>query len=485
MTLSWEMVDMDDFSPSVDGRIPEGHAGVGSYLMDRAMAGIGMFRIEMRRSVCLWLFPILVAVLCWIIYDGLPAGIWLWPDTVASVQASILLYGPLVGGLAAWAAGREQRCNLNNLLSTTSRPETARDLAAWSATTVWCGLAYVVAVMVFFSLTYLNATWGTPETRPVLIGLLTIVPHSALGYTTGRWFPSRFTAPLVAVALYGLQGMFMFNLESSVRYLAPYGPDPGASSVFYETSLNIYTPQSVWFVGLAALALATLGLKGGGRSHRSWAALALAASVAVFGAVLLLRMPPPAVADETETLVPYEPVCEEGRILVCVHPAYETALPETVALVDDLAGPLVGLPGAPEKAEQRGRGAAPSRLLSDGTLVFDLRGGFIRWNVNMGVGFRDYMESDIVYALVTGPSGYGEPDPAQTIVAGWLLWQTGRYESMGSESFQDNVNMGLFLPNMEAIIKRFDALEPSERREWFEKNYTDLRAGELTFKDLP
>ncbi|CAN5699619.1 hypothetical protein BH24ACT21_BH24ACT21_09240 [soil metagenome] len=491
---------MDDFSPSLDEGTQNGHAGIGSYLIDRTMAGAGMLRIEMRRSVCLWLFPILVTALCWIIYDGLPAGIWLWPDTVSSIQASILLYGPLAGGLAAWAAGREQRRNLTNLLSTTSRPETARDLAIWAATTVWCGLAYGLAVLVFFSLTYFNATWGSPDTWPVLAGLLAIIPHAALGYAAGRWVPSRFTAPLVAVVLYGLQGIFMFNLESSARYLAPYGPDPGASSVFYETSLNVYAPQSVWFVGLAALALATLGLKGR-RNLGSWAALALAATVTVLGAVLLLRMPPPAVADERETLVPYEHVCEEGLVPVCVHPAYETALPETVALVDDLVGSLVSLPGAPERAEQRGRNAAPARLLSDGTLVFDLRGGFDRWNASMGVSFRDYMEADIAQSLVSDDMGYVGEDPrfysddpcaklggsayqARLAVMSWLLWQTGRYDSMESESFTDSVN-DILCPRTKAAIERFDSLKSTERREWLEKNYADLRAGDVTLDDLP
>lgn len=480
-------------------RIPEDGSRTGGSLVDRAWSGAGMLWIEVRRSVCLWLFPVLVAVLGWAVYDGLPAGIWLWSDTVVSLQASIVLYGPLVGGLSAWVAGRERRRGMESLLLTTSRPGMSRDLALWAATAVWCGLVYGVVVAVFFLLTHLNATWGSPEMWPVFATLLAVVPHTALGFAVGRWFPSRFTAPLYAVVIYWLQIGTFLDWKSPARNLLPVADNFGIGPVFYKQPTDIYAPQILWFVGLAALALTVAGLTRR-RNLKSWAVLTLAVAVAGTGAVVLLRMPPQALAYERQAPIPYEPVCKEGIIPVCVHPAYETMLPETVTLVDDLVRPLAGLPGAPERAEQRGN-AAPARLLPDGTLAFELYGGFHRWNVNNGTSFRDYMEADIAPSLVTDETGnffeedrFYSDDPcaelggsvyqARLVVAGWLLWQTGRYDSMESESFTGSVN-DVLCPRTKAAIERFDALEASERREWLEENYTDLRAGDLTLDDLP
>ena len=194
--------------------------------------------------------------------------------------------------------------------------------------------------------------------------------------------------------------------------------------------------------------------------------------------------------------MPYEPVCEEGGIEVCVHPAYETALPETARAMNDLAEPLVGIPGAPTRAEQR---PSEARLRADGTLVYSLYGAFYRSNVNGGYTFRDYMEGEIVLALAAGQSGYVEGNPyksgfcrtagdapgeAQRMMAGWLIYRAGDYDSAGSMAFTEAVN-GQLCPKSAAVIERFDALAPAERRAWLEANFADLRSGKLTLEDMP
>jgi len=437
----------------------------------------------------------MVVALAWVVYDGLPAGIWLWTETVWSVQYSLILFGPVVGGLAVWVAGRETRRGMVDLLLTTARPAAIRDLAVWAATAAWCCLAYAAVAAAFLSLTRLGATWGSPEPGQVLVGLLAVVAHSALGYAVGSYLTSRFVAPLFAISMYWIQGITLFGLGSRFRNLSPLGSDV-ASTVFYDESPDVFAPQSVWLLGLAAVALAAVALKRR-RSAGAWTALAVAAVFAVIGATVLARIPAETV-NARGTPVPYEPVCEDGRIAVCVHPAYEVALPETARVVNHLAAPLIGLPGAATRAEQRGD-AYPSRLRPDGTLIFDVRGAFIRSNVNDGFGLRDYVELDLVTALVTGPSGYVEGNPyesgfcrragdapgeAQRVMAGWLVYRAGDYGSTGSMAFREAVN-GQLCPKSAAVVERFDALAPAERRAWLEANYADLRAGELTPKDLP
>ncbi len=463
--------------------------------LEEVRAGFGLLRIEFRRSFCLWLFPFMAAALAWVVYEPLPAGVWLWTETVWSLQSSLILFGPLVGGLAVWVAGREMRRDTGDLLSTTARPGVLRDLALWAATAAWCVLAYGVVAAAFLLLTLRNATWGSPEPGPVLVGLLAVVTHSALGYAVGSYLPSRFVAPLFAISMYWIQGIMVFGPFSSLRYLSPLGGD-AASSVFYNESRGIFAPQSLWLLGLAATALTTVALKRR-KSTGSWTALAATAAAAAVGAVAVLGVPVETV-DARGALVPYQPVCEEGEIPVCVHPAYEVALPETARAVNDLVEPLVGIPGAPTRAEQRGD-AYPSRLRTDGTLVFDMRSAFIRWNVNHGSTVKDQVGFEVPSALVSGPSGYVEGNPykssfcreagdapgeAQRVIAAWLSYRAGDFGSANSMAFREAVN-GQLCPRSAAVVERFDALTPAERRAWLETNYADLRAGELTLEDLP
>lgn len=316
---------------------------------------------------------------------------------------------------------------------------------------------------------------------PVLIGLLAIVTHTALGSAAGRYAPGRFTAPLYAVVIFWLQSGTFHSWKSPTHNLLPIGDDSGVGSVFYEQQMNFCAPQAVWLVGLTGIALGAVALTRR-KTPGAWAALSLAAVIAVVGAVILLRMPGPEEAYKMEKPIPYEPICKESRIPVCVHPAYETVLPETVAPVEDLTRPLVGLPGAPERAEQR-RDATPALLKENGKLAFELYGGFDLGNISNGTTFRDYVGGDMSQALVREPPGFGYPNNAQIVVSGWLLWQTDEYDSMGSAVSE--AASGMSLPKFEESLKRFDALEPAERRAWFEKNYADLRAGKLTLEDLP
>lgn len=466
--------------------------------LGKVRAGFGILRIELRRSLCLRLCPFMVAALAWAVYDGLPAGIWLWTETVWSVKYSLILFGPLVGGLSVWTADRERRRGTVDLLATTPRAAAARDLAVWAATAFWCCFAYATVAAVFLLLTYLHATWGALDPGLILTGLIAVVTHSALGYAAGCYLPGRFVAPLFAIATYSVQGIAAFGL-GSFGYLSPIGYDV-APTVFYDETPDILAPQTAWFLGFACAALAAIALKRR-KQARSWVVLVAASVIAVLGAAMLVSMPEETV-NAQGTPVPYEPLCKDSRIVVCVHPAYEVALVEADRTVNELAAPLVGVPGAPIRAEQRGD-AYPSRLRNDGTLVFDVRGAFNRWNVNNGVTFRDYVEPELATALVTGPSGYvedasveaynsgdpcrrsgGPPGEAQRAMAGWLIYHTGRYESTDSIAFMEAMG-GRLCPKSAAAIERFDTLDASERRAWLREDYADLCSGRLTLEDLP
>ncbi len=196
-------------------------------------------------------------------------------------------------------------------------------------------------------------------------------------------------------------------------------------------------------------------------------------------------------------------VCKDGRITVCVHPAYERALSEAAAAI---AKPLSGLPGAPTRAEQREpdlrTNVEPTRRLPDVLLVFDLnRGVFDRWNTESGVSLEEFVQPDLARALVaeepirvealfdpeTGADPCARPGElpgeAQNVVAGWLVWQAGKYDS--ARSFLTESGSFLICERSESALERFVALGESERQAWLRENYADLRAGRLKAEDLP
>jgi hypothetical protein len=442
-------------------------------------AGLRTLRLEARHSLGLWLAPV-VAVAVWYlaVTDGLRVGASLWPYVAVSLRQPLVLVGPFAAGLAAWAATRERRRGVEELLATTPRPAFARDLANWGALTAPLGAAYLAGASFLILRTYLNGAWGSPILWPLWVAVFALVAHSAVGYAIGHYAPSRFTAPLVAIVIYGLQGFTGYSLGSSARYLSPLADSD--YSVFFGVLPNIFLPQSLWLLGLAGVALAAVALGRGRGSLASWGMLLPSLGAAAVGAALLLGTAPGVTpAQRQEARVPFDPVCKQGRITVCVHPAYRGMLPGTAAAVNEVSEPLAGLPGLPGRAEQRDY---PSDLVPKGTLPVYLPTPSAD-GAEQGVA-KNELVSGVALALVQDAGsaryrqGEGTPDDAQAAVAYWLVRRTGN----------DPQILGFYSQNPDAVFaagKRFAKLPPEERRRWLRENLADLRAGRLTLKDLP
>ena len=71
-----------------------------------------------------------------------------------------------------------------------------------AATAFWMVLAYLAGVAVIYVQTALQATWGGPPLWPVAVGVVAVAASCAIGFTCGTLFPGRFTAPIVAVAVF-------------------------------------------------------------------------------------------------------------------------------------------------------------------------------------------------------------------------------------------------------------------------------------------
>lgn len=451
---------------------------------------LGLVRIEARRSAGFWLFIPLILIAGWLARDFLPIRVWLWPDSSYAIRATVIILGPLAAGIAAWMAGRDRRRKIDDLLATMPCPTPARNLATWSGIALWIVGAYMTTGVILLGLTAWYATGGSP--LPFLsiisVGILAIVTNTALGYLSGYYLPSRFVAPLIAALLYVAHGAPGYS-SSSIKHLSPV-LDFLDGDVFYGLRQDLSLPQAAWLLGLTGTALALVSLHRQ-RTWPVWTALAVAMIVASVSAGALLTTQP--AANANRVLIPYQPVCVDGTITVCVHPAYRKMLPETADVINTLVQPLAGIPGVPTRAVQRSLAdAQPGKSdLLDGTIVFELEN-----LAKIESGYQT-LSIDVARGLVADPSVANYPaslpwpwstfgmSPVQAVIAESLV------EQVWGDPCQE-VSPGViqclgvtFSPETTAAREKFTELDPAARRAWFEEHYTALRTGELTLADLP
>lgn len=458
----------------------------------------GLIRIETRRGVALLLSPLILAAAWWMawygtygaMYEVAFSGTYIWEEMSRSAKDSILTTGPLAAGIAAWAAGRNRRRGMGELLSTTALPAACRELLTWAGVALPFAAVYLGLLILLGVPTALNATWGMPLFGYVLVGLVSLLWDSALGFAAGHWLPSRFTAPLVAVALYvaHLLPMGASDYESGVGLLSPAAYSNMAGADVFQEAPPIAVQQTLLFGGLAVAALASVALRSGAR-RAGGVSLAASLIVATVGLVAALMSGNPYGFDalEAET-VPFEYACEEGGIAVCVHPAYSKLLPKTASSINEVGKPLVGIPGAPRRAVQIGHSTTPEDY-EKGTATFAYAGKMARDEVAYSLvadeavmerlaateDDRKFTEEDLRRCGGSPDERYFEPEyEAQVVVGDWLLTRAGgRVFPMGS------------CPNAKALKERFAALSPNAREKWLTENLTDLRAGRVSLDDLP
>lgn len=459
---------------------------------------LAVLRIETWRGVTLLLSPLILAAawfMSWYgMYGTMPRDIYLWQETSRVVKDSILTVGPLVAGLSAWAADRNRRRGMGDLLSTTARPAASRDLLTWASVVLPCVVVYAGLIVVLGVPTSLNSTWGTPLPGYLLIGLVALLMDSALGFAAGYYLPGRFTAPLIAVALYvgHLLPMGLVDLPLNHTLLSPaaYSNLSGANPFYEQPRLAVQ--QTLLFGGLCGAALSAVALKG--RGAYGAARIALAASLAVAAVGLVLALTTEDFEAVEPDAAPFEYLCEEGRITVCIHPAYKKFLPEATGTVNEVAEPLVRIPGAPTRALQvNGPKTMPADANAQNVAFF---GTFDPWG--------ELYEEDVAYGLVQRDPGmrYGPNTPDQAEFTKEDLRRCGdiRYREYFDSAYAAQIIVGRWLteraggridemsggcPNSKELVERFAALDTAKRESWLRENLADLRAGKITLEALP
>ncbi len=456
---------------------------------------VRMVRIEARRNVVVLLLPILAAIAWLQARNGLQTPVVVWPQVTVQARDWIVYLGPFVAAAAAWMGARERRHGMEDLLATTPCPVWQRRAATWTATTLWGLLAYGAVAVGILAYGATRATWGAPLAWPfcwpLLIGLLALPAHAAVGFALGRYAPSRYT-PLVAIALLLVQAYVGRAIGEGARVPAwvPYWAAYLSPAVYVDQSVwfgvtpNLCGPQALYLLGLTGLALSSLA---GGDERRPvrWGAPLAGAALLVAGVILIGRTVPsvkagsPVMKSAIEArgvqLIPYAPVCGGAPVVVCAHPAYSARLHAAAALVNSAVAPMYGLPGVPTRAVQRSSGHdAPA-----GALVF--------YPITGATG------DEGAAAVVTAQLAWGRAarydvtidgqssvhitgDGARTMLWLWLMRQAGYRVPRPVQGFGDAVV---------AAEQRFAALPTAIRRAWLRAHYAALREGRVPLRGIP
>jgi hypothetical protein len=468
--------------------------------------------LELRRSVAVWLvLPLLALGYLLIPAGNLPDTALSWVAMSGSIRDSVILAGPLLAGLAAWMAGRERRRGLDDLLTSTPRPAWSRQLPLWAATVLWIALAYALFAIVAVIITFHYAVWGSPFLSPMLVGLLVLPAEAAIGFALGRHIPSRFTGPLVAVSLFVLQvvvGWLPGAGAGSFGWVAFLSPIAFVDkSVWYGISPDLGLPQALYLLGVTGIALTTLARSGPNRVAARWPLLGAGVVTLVGVALLIHDTPlgggaalqmyrdygqhpasiPASYYQQFEQLIPYQPACADTPISVCLHPAYRPWLAQNTAALNRLMAPLLGIPGAPTRAEQR---PLQGPQVDGAVLVFTpvddaLHDPYWIWSIALALvqqpptpGHRplpDCPTGQSMRACVATQSHALEScQGAQQAVAAWLMLQGGIAQRPASVS-----------QAAKDAAQRLAVLAPGRQRTWLQTHYQPLRQCQVPLNQLP
>ncbi|MGH3121949.1 MAG: hypothetical protein ACRDND_13115, partial [Streptosporangiaceae bacterium] len=332
-----------------------------------------LIRLELRHNAMALMLPLIAALFWLTTYRKVMAMPPLWNVRAATLQMnSVIDFVAPLAGAAAWMGSRESRRRVTDIVSITPRARWARLLPTWAATTIWALVAYLGCVAVLYGTTAGQASGGGPLWWPVAVAAATLPAFTALGFAAGVFAPSRFTAPITAIAAFFILVLSTeliigshsyWQITPIVAYAWDLGADPGVAT-FYPFLPDLPIAQVMFLGGFTVTLLGALVLTSlGARAVRAAAAgLTVAGLAAAVTAVMLagtgtmdahgmIRIP--ALHDAAnDQPVQFTPVCSRTAIPVCLNPAYSSYLAATAATLGPLLDQLAGLPGAPVRILQ-------------------------------------------------------------------------------------------------------------------------------------
>jgi hypothetical protein len=489
-------------------------------------ATLRLLRLELRHNAMAWMLPVAIALFWLTTYRKTMAGPPLWNLRAANLQSgSVIDFVTPLAGAAAWMGSRESRRRVTDIVTITPRARWARLLATWAATTIWALVAYGGCVAVVYGVTARQATWGGPLWWPAAVAAASLPAFTALGFAAGVLLPSRFTAPLAAIAAFFLLVLSTELIIGSHSYwqvspvvTGPWnlGPNPEVAT-FYHYLPDLPIAQVMFLAGFTIALLGALALPAGsgGRSLRVAAAGLTTAGLLAAGTAAWLAgtgtmdshgmIDIPALHDAAnDQPILFTPVCSQTAIPVCLNPAYSSYLSVTTAALEPVLNQIAGLPGAPSRILQeaailtsnpregivistdarRRSGAArvyhlllpdqlPGPVMTAGQMASQIRWGD-------GSGF--------VASFIGDGQGASQAQDAVATAMMMVIGQPGSgasSDAAGQPGLDPNQLPGLRSGAAHAAAERFAALPASARHAWLAGHLAALRAGQITLAQLP
>jgi ABC-type transport system involved in multi-copper enzyme maturation permease subunit len=436
-------------------------------------------RLEIKHSAVVWVLPILAVLFYFDAYRaaaGLPPT---WTLQASVITGTIVIFFCVfAAGIAAWVATREGRRKTGDLLATTARAGWARQATMLAATAFWMVLAYLAGVAAIYIPAARQATWGSPPLWPVAAGVAAIAAACAVGFVGGTLFPGRFTAPIVAVAVFvlcfigvnaanpllnaaanpllnasnGMKGTSALLLPASAR------PQIVEAGLFYRISPDVSIARVMFMGGVLLVMFGLLALSPvprlpgvRGLSFAATGRLAVLAAVVVAGGVAASATAfaltgtarysattgwvIPALHDAADDQpIPYTQDCTGGAFAVCIHPALDAYLDAISGALQPAAAEIAGLPGAPVRAELAVGGAFPAAAGTTSVYAYSGIGGvdqssFMETPAEAHTAvWEQGIQEEFLSWFVSGPQQADQqagPDAAQQAVADALLAKLG------------------------------------------------------------
>jgi hypothetical protein len=475
--------------------------------------------VELRRNPLPLILPLIAALFWFDSYRPSTAQqpFWMMRTFWNMGQGDTIIdFGPIVAGMAAWIGSRDGRRGTADLATTVVRPRWTAHLASWAATAIWAVLAYLVFVGVLFGVYAHQGVQGQPPWWWVAVGATAVSAFSAAGFAVGVLWPNRYAAPLAAFG--GFLAMMLssqtgFRSHSGWALILPTNSNGNYTQqdtgIFYPYLPDLPIARIIFLAGILAACLGLLGLpvRAGGPRLRAAAAVITAVGLAAVGTAVGLvhtaQLGPrgtviPALHDAAnDRPIAYTPVCGlSAQTEVCLNPAYSRYLSDVTAALAPVLAEVAELPGAPVRGTQIADDTVGTVTISGSPPVLAIPLGAIPYLPgSSGFGysttakhFSDIMREQFLHAYVA-PSGVPET-PAQQAVEAALLQRAGI-------PFADQ-------PKLEAIAEpgpapekatatgpvydaaqRLAALPTTAQQAWLATHMADVRAGVLTLAQMP
>ena len=487
-------------------------------------ATLALWWLATKRNGGLLMLPVIAGVMGWLVRDQHSwRAVILWMPTVQGIAYTLVVAGPLTAALAAWVAGASRRRKTTDLLATVPLPTAWRTLADWLGVTAWAVGCYLVSAAVALGWTATQATWGGPLLWPIGIAATGLAVCAALGLLLGSLWPSRFLPPVLAVAV-GFLIVAPTGIQqlARVKLLSPLGAiDSVVREPLVEVDLRMMVPHLRWLAALGLVCILTLIVRqGGGWLARGLLAASMVAAVVAAGPLLDYR--DRGWGGFGYEPLPYTPVCATATVTVCVHPAYQAFLKETELSVELIVAPLAGIGGVPTRFEQTVIGEQSSDIVYLYLYNYEVD------TLAHIIGYDVSREIVIDWGAIQQPANVftSGVTAAQAIVGEWLrldyqkragLHDSGSFygappgagdslvlvemvvegapfqrctadpeesKSMICDDYDYDAATGT-QAQIDAATDRFLTLDPATRRAWLQANWTRLRSGLVTLKEMP